>query len=196
MKKILTILCLTLGFATISQAQVYRTAAGVRLDSDRFGVSLQQKIHERGTIEGIFSVGSREYSGTALYEWHFPILGRRFNYYLGAGGHVGNLKDSGVFTGVDAILGVEYKVNGLPFLLSADVKPAVHINHEDWVDLSTGISIRYVILKEKKKKKGIWPFGNRDDDEDDSRRDRKRKKQKEEEKLDILKIFEKQEDYR
>ncbi|WP_242926149.1 hypothetical protein [Pontibacter vulgaris] len=195
MKKIILILCLLTGIATISQAQVYRTAAGVRLDSDRFGVTLQQKLHERGTIEGIFTVGSREYSGTALYEWHFPILGRRFNYYLGAGGHVGNLKDSGVFTGADAILGVEYKVNGLPFLLSADVKPAVHINHEDWVDLSTGISIRYVILKEKKKKKSLWPFGNRDDEED-SRRDRKRKNQDDEEKIDILKIFKRQQDNR
>lgn len=165
-------------------AQKYVTAAGVRLESERFGLSLQQKLHERGTIEAILSVGSREYSGTALYEWHFPMLGKRFNYYLGAGGHVGNLKDNGVFSGVDAILGIEYKVNGLPFLLSADVKPAVHINHEDWVNLSSGVSIRYVLIKEKKQKKEWWPFGKQNN----------KKNKKNDEKSGILDIFKKKED--
>lgn len=167
MKKILLLVVLLCGASVAGMAQKYRTAAGVRLESDRFGFTIQQKLHERGTIEGIASVGEREISGTGLYEWHFPMLGKRFNYYLGAGGHIGNLKDHGVFTGVDAILGIEYKINGLPFLLSADVKPAVHINHEDWVQLSSGVSIRYVILKEKKQKKSWWPFGNKEEEKEE-----------------------------
>ena len=183
-KRLLFIFCLVCGISVAGHAQKYRTAAGVRIESDRFGLTLQQKLHEQGTIEGILAVGSREVSGTALYEWHRPLLGKRFNYYLGAGGHIGNLKDHGVFTGVDAILGIEYKVNGLPFLLSADVKPAVHINHEDWVHLSSGVSVRYVILKEKKVKKSIWPFGRKDD--------KKGKKRRQEEKPGILDIFKKQ----
>lgn len=162
-KKVLFTIILLCTVNLAGMAQKYRTAAGVRLESDRFGLTLQQKLHEQGTIEGIVQIGSREYSGTALYEWHFPMLGKRFNYYLGAGGHLGNLKDSGVFTGVDGILGIEYKVNGLPFLLSADVKPAVHINHEDWIHLSSGVSVRYVLLKEKKQKKEWWPFGKQND---------------------------------
>jgi len=181
-------LLLTLFLITLTitaNAQKYRTAVGPRLESDRFGISIQQKVHDRGTLEGIAALGSREYSGTVLYEWHFPILGERFNYYLGAGGHVGNLKDKGVFTGVDAILGVEYKVNGLPFLLSADVKPAFHLNHEDWVHLSSGVSIRYVIVKEKKKKNSIWPFGNNDDDD----KKKKRKNKDEDNKPSILDIL-------
>jgi hypothetical protein len=145
-----------------SLAQKYRTAIGPRFESDRLGLSVQQKLHEKGTIEGIIAVGSNEYSGTALYEWHFPLLGKRFNYYAGAGAHIGNLKDSGVFTGADAILGIEYKVNGLPILLSADLKPAFHVNHTDWLNLSSGVSVRYVIIKEKKEKKSLWPFGNQD----------------------------------
>ncbi|MCX2740698.1 hypothetical protein [Pontibacter anaerobius] len=185
-KRLLLLMVLLGGLSMAAEAQKYRTAAGVRLESDRFGVSVQQKLHEKGTLEGIVQVGSREYSGTVLYEWHRPILGKRFNYYLGAGGHIGNLKDSGVFTGVDGILGVEYKVNGLPFLLAADVKPAVHINHDDWVHLSSGVSIRYVIVKEKKEKKKIWPFGRQGDDDDDRRR--KNRKQ-EEQKPRILDIF-------
>ena len=177
-----------LGLATVAQAQVYRTAAGIRLDGERLGLTLQQKVFEKSTIEGIFAVGTREVSATALYEWHRPILGRRFNYYLGAGGHIGNLKDRGVFTGVDGILGIEYKVNGLPVLLSADIKPAFHFNHDDWIALSTGISIRYVILAEKKKKKSLWPFGKKDEDND-----RKKDNRDDEEKPNILDIFKKKE---
>lgn len=185
-KKTILTLLLTSGVAVAGYAQKYRTAAGARFESDKVGISIQQKVHDRGTIEGIASLGEREYSGTALYEWHFPLLGERFNYYLGAGAHVGNLKDHGVFTGADAILGIEYKVNGLPFLLSADIKPAFHINHEDWVGLSSGVSVRYVIVKEKKKKNSIWPFGNGDRDDD-----RKKRRDKDDDKkpsvLDILK---------
>lgn len=183
MKKYWLFACVLLGATTISKAQVYRTAAGVRLDGDVFGVSVQQKLYDQATVEGIFAVSAREYSGTVLYEWHRPILGKRFNYYLGAGGHVGNLKDHGAFGGVDLIGGIEYKINGLPFLLSTDIKPALHFNHEDWTDFSTGVSIRYVIVKEKKKKKSIWPFGKKEDS----------KNKKEEEKGSILDIFKRKE---
>src|SRR5690606_24398455 len=96
------------------------------------------------------------------------MLGKRFNYYLGGGGHIRNLKDQGVLKRLHASAWVEYKVNGLPFLLSADVKPALHFNHEDWVNLATGISIRYVIVPEKKEKKSIWPFGKQEAEEEKS----------------------------
>lgn len=181
-KRSLLLVCLLCGISVVSEAQKYRTAAGVRIESNRFGVTLQQKLHEQGTLEAIATVGTRDYSLTGLYEWHFPLLGKRFNYYLGAGAHIGNLKDSGTFTGGDAILGIEYKVNGLPFLLSADVKPAFHINHEDWVQLSSGVSVRYVLVKEKKVKKSLWPFGNQND----------KNKKKQQEKPGIFDIFKKQ----
>ncbi len=184
-KRVPFIICLVFGVCIASHAQKYRTAIGPRVESSRFGISIQQKIHERSTLEGIGTVGKNEFSGTLLYEWHRPLLGERFNYYFGGGAHLGVLKDYGVFTGGDIILGVEYKVNGLPFLLSADIKPAVHINHEDWVGLSSGISVRYVILPEKKKKKSIWPFGTRDED---NKRDKE-----EADGIDIFKIFKKKE---
>ncbi|MCC9167324.1 hypothetical protein [Pontibacter harenae] len=187
MKKSFIILCLCLGIATVGQAQKYRTAGGLRFDSEQIGLTLQQKLHEGGTLEVIGSLRSREYSGTALYERHYPLLGKRLNYYLGAGAHIGNLKDHGVFAGGDLIGGIEYKVNGLPILLSADIKPAFHVNHEDWVDLSTGISVRYVFIKEKQpERKKWWPFGNREEENN-----RNKKKAKEEESGGFFKIFRK-----
>ncbi|SFG71391.1 hypothetical protein [Pontibacter chinhatensis] len=187
-KRVLFLICLVCGVSVAAHAQKYRTAAGVRLDGDHFGVTVQQKLHDQATLEGIFQIAAREYSGTVLYEWHRPILGKRFNYYIGGGGHVGNLKDKGAFAGLDAILGVEYKINGLPFLLSTDVKPALHFNHDDWVHLSTGVSVRYVIVKEKKEKKKLWPFGKQQ--EDDTRK-RKKNKQEEPQQPRILDIFKK-----
>jgi len=186
-KKLLLMIFLLSGICGVSQAQKYRTAAGVRLESDRFGLTLQQKLHERGTVEGIVAIGANEFSGTALYEWHRPILGERFNYYLGAGAHIGNLKDNGVFTGIDGILGIEYKINGLPFLLSADVKPAVHFHHADWLGLSSGISVRYVLWKDKQPESKWWQFRRR-------REENRRKKEKQQQKGKIFNIFKKQQD--
>jgi hypothetical protein len=148
-----------------ASAQKYRTAIGARIDRNDFGVSLQQKIMERNTLEGIFAVGSRDATGTVLFEHHFPILGKGFNYYLGGGAHVGSLKDHGTFFGGDVILGTELKLPIFPLLLSFDIKPAMHINHEDWFDFASGFTLRYILVKEKKEKKKFGIFGGGDKDD-------------------------------
>ncbi len=148
-----------------ASAQKYRTAAGIRIGRDDFGGSIQQKIMEKSTLEGIFAAGNREVSGTVLLERHFPILGKGLNYYIGAGAHIGNLKDSGTFYGGDGIVGLEMKVPILPVLLSLDFKPAIHANHEDWSSFSGGFSVRYILVKEKKEKKRFGIFGGGDSDD-------------------------------
>jgi hypothetical protein len=161
MKKFsLVFLLLTISFA--AAAQKYRTAAGVRFGGDVFGLSVQQKILEKSTLEGIFAVGSRDASGTLLFEQHFPFLGKAFNYYLGAGAHVGQLKDHGTFFGGDLILGTELKLPLFPLLLSFDIKPAMHVNHEDWFDFASGFTLRYILVKEKKEKKKFGLFGGKE----------------------------------
>ncbi|WP_181307234.1 hypothetical protein [Rufibacter sp. XAAS-G3-1] len=150
MKKIFLLgLCLSFLSCLPALAQRYKTAAGLRIGNDEFGGTIQQKILEKTTIEGILTAAPREVVGTVLAEQHFPMLGQRFNYYLGGGVHAGHLKDYGAIYGVDAIVGLEYKVNGLPFLLSADLKPAIHLRHEEWFNMGGAFSIRYVIIKEK-----------------------------------------------
>ncbi|MGV3639317.1 MAG: hypothetical protein ACO1NZ_02285 [Adhaeribacter sp.] len=178
MKRYILVLFFLLLTAATASAQKYRTAAGLRIDRNDFGISLQQKIMERNTLEGILALGSREVSGTALFEHHFPLLGKSFNYYLGAGAHVGNLKDHGAFFGGDVILGTELKLPIFPLLLSFDIKPAVHVNHEDWFDFASGFTLRYILVKEKKEKKKFGLFGGREEEE----RGRRKNKNKEEEK--------------
>jgi hypothetical protein len=135
--------------APAAYAQKYRTAAGLRLGKENFGITIQQKIFEKTTLEGLGIARNREVSATLLAEQHFRILGPSLNYYFGAGGHVGNHKDNGAFGGIDAIAGIEYKVALTPFVLSVDFKPTVEFNSDDWARFPTAISVRYIILKEK-----------------------------------------------
>ena len=180
MKKNTLLLFLLLLTGLSASAQKYRTNIGARLGRDDFGVSLQQKIFEEVTLEGIAGVGRREADLTLLIEKHFPIIGKGFNYYLGAGAHVGTLNNYGGFYGADLILGTELKVPVFPLVLSLDIKPAIHASHSDWFAFDGGFTIRYILVKEKVEKRrfGIFGRGNRDDDRND--RDRRRNRNKDE----------------
>lgn len=160
-----------------ASAQKYRTAAGLRVGRDNFGVTVQQKILERTTLEGIGLVGTREVSATLLAEQHFGLLGKSLNYYLGAGAHVGIQKNDGGFGGVDAIAGVEYKIAFVPVVLSLDVKPSVEISSDDWFRFPAALSVRYILVKDKKEGFLNGVFGD-GDDRDDRRRQRERDQKK------------------
>jgi len=140
---------LLLALSRPAAAQKYITAAGVRLGGGNYGLTVQQLVAPRVTIEGIAGLGSREYSGTVLGEYHFGILGPSLNYYFGAGGHLGHNKDTGGFSGLDGIVGVEYKVAFLPIALSFDFKPSLEFGGDDYARFPTAFSIRYVLIKRK-----------------------------------------------
>lgn len=135
--------------APSAHAQKYHTAAGLRLGRNNYGLTVQQKIFEKTTLEGLGLVGSREVSATVLAERHFGILGPSLNYYFGVGGHLGRNKDTGGFGGFDALAGVEYKIAFVPLVLSLDFKPTIEINSDDWARFPTALSVRYVIIKDK-----------------------------------------------
>ena len=134
-------------------AQKYRTAVGLRLGKSNTGLSIQQKIADRFTLEGLALAAPREYSGTVLAERHFGILGPSLNYYLGAGGHWGRNQDTGPFGGLDFIVGAEYKIALTRFVLSFDLKPTLEFSsgNSDWSRFPSAFSVRYVFLKDKKK---------------------------------------------
>lgn len=154
-------------------AQKYITAAGLRLGKENFGITIQQRIAPKGTLEAIGIIRNREVSATLLAEHHFGLLGRSLNYYAGGGGHLGVQKDHGGFGGVDGILGLEYKVAFVPLALSLDIKPSVEIsNADDWFRVPTAFSIRYVFIKEKNKGLFGGLFG------DDDKKNKRKKKDK------------------
>lgn len=135
-------------------AQKYRTAAGLRSDGNNYGLTIQQVFLPKATLEGLAMLAPRERSATLMAERHFGILGPSLNYYFGAGGHYGRNKDNGDFWGFDGVIGAEYKVAFIPFVISFDFKPTIEYGSADWNRFPTAFSIRYIFLK--KKKTGIF----------------------------------------
>lgn len=156
---------------TQSFAQQYSTAAGIRLGGD-IGLTLQQQVAKNITVEALLQqrILQRQTTGTVLLEKHFPLAGKGFNLYAGAGPHVGHwgrrnpesTSNNSVLYGATVIAGLELKLG--KFLLSADYKPSVNIKG-GWQTFNsqTGLSARYIFIKKarpaKKKREPIrWPW--------------------------------------
>ncbi len=135
------------------QAQKYNTALGLRFGDNHYGVTAKQRVLGRTTLEGMVIIDPLQYNGTLLLQQHFPVIGRGLNIYLGPGVHVGEQKETGKFRGVDVVVGAELKIPALPLVVSADIKPAYHVNHSDWFDFSTALSLHYIIGKDTKNKR-------------------------------------------
>ena len=157
---IMKILCLNLFFLFISLSsfsQSYFTAVGVRLGTD-WGMSFQQKIYKHLTAEAIFqsSFFREELMLTIIPEYHFPLVSKRLNLYLGAGFHKGFITSSDpVYNpprGITTLAGAEITLAG--FTISYDFKPAFNLSggENSWYS-QTALSIRYVIIRQKAFKK-------------------------------------------
>ncbi len=144
-------------------AQSYVTAVGLRMGTD-FGITMQQRILERLTVEGIVSSSAtqQETTGTILVQTHRPLLSRRFNFYLGGGLHNRwvSTSEGADFSrrGVTAIAGAEVTLGRLN--LSWDYKPLYHLNVGTGAfESETAISLRYVFIKKikgKSKRRGLF----------------------------------------
>lgn len=152
-------------------AQRYGTAFGIRLGNSElsrtFGITAQQRITERLTLEGILqSDFSRNSTLSLLLEKHQPLISKRFNYYYGAGISFGKEESfekvearkqiiqtyGNATTGVDFIGGIEMTL--LNTVLSLDYKPNINIaGREDFYRGQVGISARMVLVKSKEQKK-------------------------------------------
>ena len=128
-------LCLTIFLLTlisfIVEAQSYVTAMGLRMGTD-FGISIQQKILEKTTLQGIVSTSAAKSATTAtlLIQTHQPLVSKRFNFYIGGGFHqrwIDELsEDRDIRRGITAIAGAEMTLGR--FNLAWDYKPLYHLN--------------------------------------------------------------------
>jgi len=154
--KKLVIICFMFFFQN-SVAQSYFTAGGARLGTD-WGLTFQQRLLKHTTGEFIFqsSLVREELMLTALGEHHFPLITKRLNVYLGAGIHKGFVTDNtAVYDspyGMTVIAGAEFTI--ARFVISYDYKPAFNFSggENSWYS-QTGVSIRYVFIKQNVFKK-------------------------------------------
>lgn len=157
-----------------AEAQVYRRSVGIRMDETSFGLSVVQRILKPVTVEGIADFRKQDLSLALVPRIHGKILGRRLNYFIGAGAQAGLVKVSNQklqpFWGVGGMIGLEYKFNLLPIHISYDFRPLVQLDgHPDLLGFQSAFAIRLVRKSEKKAWKEKLKKWKEDilDDEDD-----------------------------
>lgn len=155
------------------QAQHYRTAAGIRLGSEKtIGISVQQLVYKNITVEGILRAGSGNSSLNSivlLAEQHQKILFKRLNLYYGLGLHKSWYNNNSNSenevknpSGVAAVTGLELAVGRMA--VSLDIQPNLNVvGGNQFLNTTTGVSLRYVLVKPKKKKRKRinWKFWDR-----------------------------------
>ena len=138
----------------------YKTAGGIRLGFYP-GITVKHKLEKSAALEGILS---SRYNGliiTGLYEIQAPAFTstdlRGFQWYYGGGAHIGTfgtgsyknrngvLYSTTTFTlGVDFILGLEYKMEEIPFLIGLDIKPFFDLVNPGRGYWDSALSFRYI----------------------------------------------------
>lgn len=135
--------------------QKYNTLAGVRI-SDDISVMFAQRLLDKHTLEARIGTGitSAEQRYVLLMNRHYPLLSRRFNILLGAGGfysHTGSLSETQhAHTGVALNAGAELTLGRLS--IAVDYQPLVAVPQKSSAPLlqtSSGLSLRYVLVKRK-----------------------------------------------
>jgi len=155
MKKLFFVVLIALFLGLKSNAQDYNTGIGLR-GGWASGLTIKHFMHGNKAVEGIFDSRWHGFSVTGLYEVHqqaFEV--NRLNWYYGIGAHIGfwngkyywNYNDDRNYTviGIDAILGLEYNFEEIPFNIGIDWKPAFNLTDSSgfWGD-GGAISVRYI----------------------------------------------------
>jgi hypothetical protein len=130
MKKLLIMAVVAVASIGVVQAQGYNWAVGVRMGGDTAGASVKYRMDASRGLE--FLASSYWHDGfvlTGLYERYVPVIDRGFNFYYGAGAHLGGHEEYFVL-GADGIVGLEYQFDEVPLALSLDWKPVLNIAEE------------------------------------------------------------------
>ncbi len=160
MKRAISILILLMLISGVQHcnAQKYKSAVGVRMDGGMFGFVYSQRFFKRTTGEVNVDFRSREVKTTFVAKFHRPLTGKGLTFFGGIGYHLGNYKEFGGFSGSDFTVGFEHKILALPLSISFEINPSVHVTgeHPDWYTFQSAFSIKYILVRHKKKKKGLF----------------------------------------
>jgi hypothetical protein len=140
--------------------QSYTTALGLKVWGDGGGVSLKHFVTSNNAFEGIGYFWNYGVRITGLYEFHFDIPeAPGLKWYVGPGAHIGFYNDryyhryyrydeprTGSFVGIDGVLGLDYKFDGVPINLSLDWQPSFEFgDSRGFIGSWGGLGIRYTL---------------------------------------------------
>ena len=157
MKKLLLVLIAVVGMSFVANAQNNEKAIGLRFG---YGteVSYQQPVGANrlevdfGRLETLLNSYYHYFTASVTYQWLFdlgsvvPGLAWYAGPGAGAGWYTSTYYTSGLTVGVGGIVGVDYKFNNLPLLVSLDFRPFYSVvNHSYYnsFDYSTALGVRY-----------------------------------------------------
>ena len=149
----LLILVAFISISNLSNAQLYKSALGIRLGPSN-GITFKSFVNKNAAIEAIATFRYQGIGLTGLYEIHGRAFNSRdFNWFIGGGGHVfvwGNDRpkfldrEQSLVLGLDGILGLEAKLRGIPLAVSLDWKPTINIvNYSGFWGDEIALSLRY-----------------------------------------------------
>lgn len=157
MKKLLLIVTVMAASYGVTNAQStgsdYTTALGLKFYPT--GITLKSFIKPNRALEGIGYFYSDGFRLTGLYEIHNDIEGvDGLKWYIGPGAHIGFWNDTwknqypgrngSAAIGIDGVLGLDYKISGVPINISADWQPSFNfIGYNYFEGGWGGIGIRY-----------------------------------------------------
>ena len=150
---VITLIFISL-FALQSHTQRYKTLIGLRADGGRMiGLNLTQRFFKRTTVE--VNLDFREGNqiiARGMFKLHKRLVGKGLTLFTGAGVHYGTYKSIGEFSGADVSVGLEHKILILPFTLSFELNPAIHVvgDHPNWYTFQSVFSVKYVLVKHRR----------------------------------------------
>jgi hypothetical protein len=153
MKKVIFILVLCGLYSTRGSAQQLIGIRGGWFS----GVTYQHYIESDKALEGIFQVQPNWINITGLYEVHKDLSDvQGMKWYYGAGAHIGSFSyrrdhpvfgdrytTGGLIIGADAIIGLEYFFEEIPFQISVDYKPMINLTGGGWLYNDAALALRY-----------------------------------------------------
>jgi hypothetical protein len=150
---LLAMLTVSFASAQLNEGPDYKTAIGVKVYPG--AITVKHFIANNRAVEGLGYISSDGFRLTGLYELHNDIVSvTGLKWYAGAGGHVGVWSDTwrtkyptrndGMAIGIDGVLGLDYKLSGIPLNLSFDWQPSFNIIGYNYFEGGWGgIGIRY-----------------------------------------------------
>lgn len=159
-KKIIFTVLIVLIIIKTAAAQDYKTGIGIR-GGYFSGLTVKHFINDNRALEGIIHFRYHGFGIAGLYEVHvvaFKVPALKF--YYGGGVHIGfydgyyyyKVKrgireyygERTTSIGIDGILGLEYKIEGIPFVVGVDLKPFFDIVEPGPGYWDGALNLRYV----------------------------------------------------
>ncbi len=162
MKKITFLLCIS--FVALSTpklfAQNYKTAIGIRGGGYENGLTIKHFYKSNTAVEGILGFRPGVFVLTGLIEKHQTAFNeQQLQFYYGAGAHIGGVENgrrykrfsgddriydrSRLLLGADAILGLEWSIPEIPFVLGVDLHPRLELATGPYLDIEPAVSLRF-----------------------------------------------------